>query len=51
MSENKRLSERNTRIATMLSDGELLKNFYRFIAQNPYTALSRAIAVRFCITL
>lgn len=27
MSENKRLSERNTKIAAMLSDGELLKNF------------------------
>ena len=33
MSENKRLSERNAKIAAMLSDGEQLKNFYRFIAQ------------------
>lgn len=33
MSENKRLSERNTKIAAMLSDGELLKNFYRFIGR------------------
>ena len=39
MSENKRLSERNAKIASMLSDGEQLKNFYRFIAQNPYINL------------
>ena len=45
MSENKRLSERNTRIATMLSDGELLKNFYRFIAQNPYINLHDACQI------
>lgn len=32
---NSRLSERNAKIASMLSDGEQLKNFYRFIAQNP----------------
>ena len=43
MSENKRLSERNAKIASMLSDGEQLKNFYRFIAQNPYINLHDAI--------
>ena len=36
MSENKRLSERNAKIAAMHSDGEQLKNFYSFIAQNQY---------------
>ena len=45
MSENKRLSERNTKIAAMLSDGELLKNFYRFIAQNPYINLHDACQI------
>lgn len=42
MSENKRLSERNAKIASMLSDGEQLKNFYRFISQNPYINLHDA---------
>ena len=45
MSENKRLSERNTKIAAMLSDGEQLKNFYRFIAQNPYINLHDACQI------
>lgn len=45
MSENKRLSERNAKIAAMLSDGELLKNFYRFIAQNPYINLHDACQI------
>ena len=45
MSENKRLSERNAKIAAMLSDGEQLKNFYRFIAQNPYTYLEKSGAL------
>ena len=45
MSENKRLSERNAKIASMLSDGELLKNFYRFIAQNPYINLHDACQI------
>lgn len=45
MSENKRLSERNAKIAAMLSDGEQLKNFYRFIAQNPYINLHDACQI------
>lgn len=45
MSENKRLSERNAKIALMLSDGEQLKNFYRFIAQNPYINLHDACQI------
>lgn len=45
MSENKRLSERNAKIAAMLSDGEQFKNFYRFIAQNPYINLHDACQI------
>ena len=45
MSENKRLSERNARIAAMLSDGVKLKNFYRFISQNPYINLHDACQI------
>jgi len=37
-----RLSERNKAIAEMLADGERLKNFYRFIAQNPQISLHDA---------
>ena len=40
-----RLSERNAKIAAMLSDGEQLKNFYRFIAQNPYINLHDACQI------
>ena len=36
---NGRLTERNEAISEMLSDGEKLKNFYRFIAQNPHINL------------
>lgn len=39
MSENNRLSTRNAKIAAMLADGGQLKNFYCFIAQNPYINL------------
>ena len=45
MSENNRLSTRNTKIAAMLADGEQLKNFYRFIAQNPYINLHDACQI------
>lgn len=38
----KRLSGRNAAIAEMLSDGEKLKNYYRFIAQNPHINLRDA---------
>ena len=42
---NSRLSERNAKIAAMLSDGEELKNFYRFIAQNEYINLHDACQI------
>ena len=45
MSVNNRLSERNARIAAMLSDGEELKNFYRFISQNEYINLHDACQI------
>ena len=41
----RRLSERNAKIAAMLSDGESLKNFYRFIAQNEYINLHDACQI------
>ena len=37
-----RLSERNAKISAMLSDGDSLKNYYRFIAQNPHINLRDA---------
>lgn len=45
MSENNRLSTRNAIIAAMLADGGQLKNFYRFIAQNPYINLHDACQI------
>ena len=39
---NSRLSERNAKISAMLSDGDSLKNYYRFIAQNPHINLRDA---------
>ena len=45
MSENNRLSTRNTKIAAMLADGGQIKNFYRFIAQNPYINLHDACQI------
>ena len=45
MSEVKRLSNRNEQIAAMLADGEQLKNFYRFIAQNPHISLHDACQI------
>ena len=41
----RRLSERNAKIAAMLSDGESLKNFYRFISQNEYINLHDACQI------
>ena len=41
----RRLSERNARIAAMLESGEGLKNFYRFIAQNEYINLHDACQI------
>ena len=40
-----RLTERNTEISFMLSDGEKLKNFYSFIAQNPHINLHYACQI------
>ena len=45
MSEAKSLSNRNEQIAAMLADGEKLKNFYRFIAQNPHINLHDACQI------
>ena len=45
MSEAKRLNSRNEQVAAMLSDGEQLKNFYRFIAQNPHINLHDACQI------
>ena len=45
MSENNRLSTRNAKISAMLADGGQLKNFYRFIAQNPYINLHDACQI------
>ena len=42
---NGRLTDRNSAIAEMLSDGEQLKNFYRFIAQNPHINLHDACQI------
>ena len=41
----RRLSERNAKIAAMLERGEGLKNFYRFIAQNEYINLHDACQI------
>ncbi len=45
MSDTKRLTNRNEQIAAMLADGEQLKNFYRFIAQNPHINLHDACQI------
>ena len=41
----RRLSERNAKIAAMLESGEELKNFYRFISQNEYINLHDACQI------
>ena len=43
--EMDRLSERNAKISAMLADGGQLKNFYRFIAQNPHINLHDACQI------
>ncbi len=45
MSDMKRLTNRNAQVAAMLADGEQLKNFYRFIAQNPHINLHDACQI------
>lgn len=42
---NGRLAEQNAAIAEMLSDGARLKNFYRFMAQNPHINLHDACQI------
>lgn len=44
MSEN-RLSNRNAAIQEMLTDGEQIQNFYRFVAQNPHISLHDACQI------
>ena len=41
----RRLAERNAKIAAMLESGEGLKNFYRFISQNEYINLHDACQI------
>ena len=41
----RRLSERNAKIAAMFESGEGLKNFYRFISQNEYINLHAACQI------
>lgn len=44
MSEG-RLSSRNAAIQEMLTDGEKIQNFYRFVAQNPHISLHDACQI------
>ena len=39
MAEIKRTTDRNRAIQAMMTDGEQLKSFYRFVANNPHIAL------------
>ena len=45
MNDSRRLSERSAKIAAMLGNGDTLKNFYRFIAQNEYISLHDACQI------
>ena len=45
LSEMKRLSDRNRAIQEMLTSGEGLKTFYRFVANNPHIALHDACQI------
>lgn len=45
MSEINRLNTRNAAISAMLLDSENIKNFYRFIAQNPHINLHDACQI------
>lgn len=45
MSEVKRLTDRNRAIQAMMTDGEKLKTFYRFVANNPYIPLHDACQI------
>ena len=45
LSEMKRLSDRNRAIQEMMTSGEGLKTFYRFVANNPHIALHDACQI------
>ena len=45
MSESNELSKRNAAIQEMLTDGEKIRNFYRFTAQNPHINLHDACQI------
>lgn len=45
MSEMNRLSNRNAAIQDMLTDGNKIINFYRFVAQNPHISLHDACQI------
>ena len=45
MAEIKRTTDRNRAIQAMMTDGERLKTFYRFIANNPHIALHDACQI------
>lgn len=45
MSDTKKLSERNAAIQATLTDGERIKDFYRFAAQNPHITLRDACQI------
>lgn len=45
MSEIGRLSNRNRAIQEMMTDGERVKDFYRFAAQNPHISLHDACQI------
>lgn len=45
MLEEKSLHEKNKLIQEMLCNGEQIKNFYRFVAQNPHIPLHDACQI------
>lgn len=45
MAEIKRTTDRNRAIQAMMTDGEQLKTFYRFVANNPHIALHDACQI------
>ena len=45
MSETKRINSRNKEVSAMLADGNQLRNFYRFSAQNPHIELYEACQI------
>ena len=45
MAEIKRTTDRNRAIQAMMTDGEQLKTFYRFVANNPHIPLHDACQI------